>query len=368
MIGPHALIQSKKGGQMGKGNMPNNAPILESEQKSGDMMKSYDGGAAGMVTPAAVALSISQFGDVNFRDQSQAADVVASVRNFKHNSHQNGMSKGSLKIRSHMTRGSGASRDGVGISHLIQDEELKAEVIHINKQISEKGDLILKNQKLQTLPRALFKLRFDNLLSLDVRGNELTEIDENFCLNLTQLRKLDARGNKIKIVSPHIKAIMTLQVLRLDSNILEELPLEIGELIYLEELSFQYNRIKEVPAQLFSKLSDSLLLLNLSDNKIKHLPPEIGTHLKKLQVLHLHGNRFTSFPCSFASLVKNSLQELSLEWFLYAKPPRPRVVKRGSNEGDEIFEQLVVLCELLVKYKMNECALITFLENYSTVT
>ena len=53
---------------MGKGNIPNNAPIPESEEKSGDMMKSYDGGAAGMVTPAAVALSISQFGDVNFRD------------------------------------------------------------------------------------------------------------------------------------------------------------------------------------------------------------------------------------------------------------------------------------------------------------
>jgi ankyrin repeat protein len=35
------------------------------------------------------------------------------------------------------------------------------------------------------------------------------------------------------------------------------------------------------------------------------------------------------------------------------------------NDGKEIFESLIVLCNLLLKYKMNECALITFLENYS---
>ena len=35
------------------------------------------------------------------------------------------------------------------------------------------------------------------------------------------------------------------------------------------------------------------------------------------------------------------------------------------NHGKEVFESLNVLCSLLQKYKMIECALITFLENYS---
>lgn len=35
------------------------------------------------------------------------------------------------------------------------------------------------------------------------------------------------------------------------------------------------------------------------------------------------------------------------------------------NDGKEVLESLNVLCSLLLKYKMNECALITFLENYS---
>ena len=35
------------------------------------------------------------------------------------------------------------------------------------------------------------------------------------------------------------------------------------------------------------------------------------------------------------------------------------------NDGQQIFDSLTILCNLLDKYRMNECALITFLENYS---
>ena len=90
----------------------------------------------------------------------------------------------------------------------------------------------------------------------------------------------------------------------------------------------------------------------------------MGSCLKQLKQLYIHGNRFTCFPCTFMHLAVQ-LEELSLEWFLYAKPPRPKLVKRGMNDGTEVFEQLSMLCNLLVKYKMNECALVTFLENYS---
>jgi hypothetical protein len=153
--------------------------------------------------------------------------------------------------------------------------------------------------------------------------------------------------------------------LRLDSNFLEELPHEVGELCYLEELTFADNKVTELHSSLFSKLTDSLRILIFSDNKVKHLPQEIG-NLKSLQTLFIHGNRFTSFPCTFQKLIENNLEELSLEWFLYAKPPRPKLVKRNQGDGRELFDQLVVLCKLLLKYKMNECAMITFLENYST--
>ena len=132
----------------------------------------------------------------------------------------------------------------------------------------------------------------------------------------------------------------------------------------MEEFTFSENKVKDLPPMLFNKLGESLRLLNFAENKIKHIPPEIG-NLKYLSSLFMHGNRFTSLPCTIAQLVKQSLLELSLEWFHYAKPPKLRHIKRGVNDGDDVLDQLLVLCNLLVKYKMQECALITFLENYS---
>lgn len=40
----------------------------------------------------------------------------------------------------------------------------------------------------------------------------------------------------------------------------------------MEELTFADNKVTEVPAALFAKLSDSLKILIMADNKIKHLP------------------------------------------------------------------------------------------------
>ena len=57
------------------------------------------------------------------------------------------------------------------------------------------------------------------------------------------IRKLDARNNKIKNISPHIKALMQLTILRLDHNELVTLPNEVGDLLLLEELSFSDNKI-----------------------------------------------------------------------------------------------------------------------------
>jgi hypothetical protein len=52
----------------------------------------------------------------------------------------------------------------------------------------------------------------------------------------------------------------------------------------------------------------------------------------------MHGNRFTSFPCTFSCLLKGNLEELTLDWFLYAKPPRNKLVKKGVNDGKDLFD------------------------------
>lgn len=117
--------------------------------------------------------------------------------------------------------------------------------------ITENGELILKGKKIELIPKVFYNFKFNTILILDIRGNEITEIEGAICQNLPMIKKLDARNNKIKSVSVHIKAMMRLAILRLDHNELIALPNELCELAMLEELSF-------------------------SDNKLSHLPQNIG--------------------------------------------------------------------------------------------
>jgi Leucine-rich repeat (LRR) protein len=80
------------------------------------------------------------------------------------------------------------------------------------------------------IPRSFYHIRFDKILILDIRGNEITKLEEEICKNLSSLKKLDARNNKINYISLHVKAMMQLIVLRLDHNELVQIPTEVGEL------------------------------------------------------------------------------------------------------------------------------------------
>lgn len=75
----------------------------------------------------------------------------------------------------------------------------------------------------------------------------------------------------------------------------------------------------------------------------------------------MHGNCFTSFYRSIGCLPK--LEEFSLEWFLYAKPPKSKFALKQKSPS--IFDSLVNLCQLLVRYNKDECEVVNFLENYS---
>ena len=94
----------------------------------------------------------------------------------------------------------------------------------------------------------------------------------------------------------------------------------------------------------------------MADNCIQNIPQELG-ELKLLKSLFIHGNKFTSLPCSLMKLT--NLQELSLEWFLYVRPPLPKIVKRSvgtlnkalesskMHESQKIFESLITLFGIL---------------------
>lgn len=132
----------------------------------------------------------------------------------------------------------------------ITKEESVDELNGILELITENGELILKAKKIIVIPRAFYHNKFNSILVLDIRGNEITEIEGAICQNLPMIKKLDARNNKIKTISLHIKAMMRLTILRLDHNELTGLPNEICELAMLEELSFSDNKLSQLPSNI----------------------------------------------------------------------------------------------------------------------
>ena len=129
---------------------------------------------------------------------------------------------------------------------------------------------------------------------------------------------------------------MNLRVLRLDCNYLPALQAEIGCLRLLEELTVSDNKLIELPPQIQNLTS--LKILNVRENLLKALPESLGKNCVNLRSLLIHGNMFTSFPCTFLHLT--DLQEFGIEWFLYAKPPKPKLVQRKTSDGEAIFESL----------------------------
>ncbi|GBP33756.1 Protein flightless-1 [Eumeta japonica] len=106
-----------------------------------------------------------------------------------------------------------------------------------------------------------------------------------------------------------IRYMTGLQWLRLDKTNLTEVPEELGkhnkvkssgipaELFRLEELTtldLSHNRLKEVPEGL--EKAKSILVLNLSDNKIEAIPPTLFVQLTDLLFLDLSHNLLETLP------------------------------------------------------------------------
>jgi len=96
--------------------------------------------------------------------------------------------------------------------------------------------------------------------------------------------------------------------LDLRDNQLSSLPPEIGKLLKLPRLDLSRNQLSSLPPEI-GKLQN-LTKLNLSENQLSSLPPEIG-NLQKLTKLNLSGNQLSSLPPEIAKLQKLTWLDLS---------------------------------------------------------
>ncbi|XP_072312616.1 uncharacterized protein [Eucyclogobius newberryi] len=144
-----------------------------------------------------------------------------------------------------------------------------------------------KGRRLTQIPRDVPT----SALSLSVRQNNLTRLQQNDLSGLGELRTLNLAFNQISDIEPgafsHSPA--------------------------LTHLSLQGNKLTNLPADVFDGLSD-LTCLHLGGNPVKYISKSAFGPLKNLQELHLSGNSL-SRTSHFANILLScpALQVLHLE-------------------------------------------------------
>ena len=113
----------------------------------------------------------------------------------------------------------------------------------------------------------------------------------------------------------------------LDFNSIAFVPLEIGLLRHLTELSLAGNLIASLPSSFYHLTN--LTFLNLGSNQLTHLSPSVG-NLVNLSHLYLPSNRLTSLPSSLRRCER--LQHLSLAENKLTWPDHATLVSKTAKK------------------------------------
>ncbi|KAG7270171.1 hypothetical protein CRUP_026172 [Coryphaenoides rupestris] len=155
------------------------------------------------------------------------------------------------------------------------------------KSMSSLRWLKLNRTGLCYLPEELASLQ--KLEHLSVSHNSLTTLHGELS-SLPNLRAVVARANNLKNsgVPDDIFQLDELSVLDLSYNQLSEVPRDLENSRNMLVLNLSHNAMEGIPNQLFINLTD-LLYLDLGDNKLDSLPPQMR-RLVHLQTLILNNN------------------------------------------------------------------------------
>ncbi|KAG5141240.1 hypothetical protein JHK84_035008 [Glycine max] len=154
-------------------------------------------------------------------------------------------------------------------------------IVNIPEEIGSAMSLVkldCSNNQLTELPSSLGRC----LELSDLKGNKLTVISENLISSWTMLTEFNASKNLLNGIPTSIGGLSRLirvyvhqnsEFYKQGNNNISTLPVEIGALSRLGTLDLHSNQLKDYPVEA-CKLS--LLVLDLSNNSLSGLPPEMG--------------------------------------------------------------------------------------------
>ncbi|XP_015230536.1 PREDICTED: toll-like receptor 13 [Cyprinodon variegatus] len=129
------------------------------------------------------------------------------------------------------------------------------------------------------------------LTELDLFFTEIDELSEGSVRSMRQLRSLNVSTNQLSKVPYDIRSLSSLQILKLDNNIISDLNCDdFLNTTQLTELYLHSNRIGKLERCVLENLNE-LKLLNLSNNQLKAVGETFQFSLFNLEILDISDNK-----------------------------------------------------------------------------
>lgn len=164
----------------------------------------------------------------------------------------------------------------------------------------------------------------NSLKYIKYENSNVTELPE-MLTSAPLLQVLDIECRNLKVVSPEIGKMESLESLTFFRSKVQSLPNELALLTSLRRFSFIYGELNQFPTGLLNLPEIQDIILN--NNQIKEIPKEIRA-LKSLKLLSMGSNKLTGLPIEIGEL--ESLESLDLP----------------SNEIESIPEEIGTLSNL----------------------
>lgn len=163
-------------------------------------------------------------------------------------------------------------------------------------QYPELEDLsLLSAKKLTAIPEEIATLK--KLNRLRISDSQITEIP-NFIFDLP-LMSLKISDSPLNALPEAISKLTQLEEIELDGLLLEQLPIELGDLVALKNLDIRKTPLKKIP-DVFEKLKN-LEHLRLIETQLKELPKSI-TKLKNIKGITVMNAQIKALPKGLGNL------------------------------------------------------------------
>lgn len=183
------------------------------------------------------------------------------------------------------------------------------------------------NKKCNQVPEEVWTVAAKGeVTQVNLSKNLFTDLPHGILLVSDHLRELNLGFNKIATLHADIGLFFKLTTLDLRNNLLCDLPSDLSSCQELREVILSFNRFTKLPTVLYSLPKLEILFAN--DNKIDSIDAEGIKKLSSLATLDLQNNNIEQLPPELG--LCQQIKSLQVNGNAF-RIPRPAILAKGTN-------------------------------------